>query len=255
MRRLAIALAVVLFAGCRSSGQYTADRRALPGPTAAPAGIVIVADGAGDFRDLSANINGAILETCTPLHVETFVWSHGYRRYVADQIDHDNHVTQSRRLAEYVCRYRQHFPHRSIFLVGNSAGCEILLGAAELLPPDSIDRIVLLAPSVCAYRDLRPALRTARGGIDVFTSHKDRLILGLGVRIVGATEGDCNTAAGLMGFRPVIASAEDAAWYQRLRQHPWERAMSERGHNGGHFGSSHPDFLRSYIVPLLRPTR
>lgn len=252
MRRLAAPLALVLLAGCRSTGQYAAERRALPGPTAAPAGIVIVADGAGDFRELSVNINEVIWATSTPLLVETFVWSHGYRRYLADQIDHDNHLAQGRRLAEYVCRHRQHFPNRSVFLLGNSAGCEVLLDAAAWLPPDSVDRIVLLAPSVCAYHDLRPALRAARGGIDVFTSHKDRLILGLGMRIVGTTERDCNTAAGRTGFRPVIANAQDAALYQRLRQHPWEQAWREHGHNGGHFGSTQPQFLRSHIVPLLQ---
>ena len=77
-------------------------------------------------------------------------------------------------------------------------------------------------------------------------------ILGLGMRIVGTTEGDCNVAAGRTGFRPVITSAEDAALHHRLRQHAWEPAWRERGHDGGHFGSTQPDFLQSHVVPLLQ---
>ena len=73
-----------------------------------------------------------------------------------------------------------------------------------MLPPDSVDRIILLAPSVCTSYDLRPALRTARHGIDVFYSTEDRVILGLGMRIVGTAEHDCDIAAGQVGFSPVI---------------------------------------------------
>jgi hypothetical protein len=36
------------------------------------------------------------------------------------------------------------------------------------LPADGVNRLVLLAPSVYVAYDLRPALRAARGGIDVF---------------------------------------------------------------------------------------
>ena len=153
-----------------------------------------------------------------------------------------------------MCGYRQAYPGRAVYFVGMSAGCEVLLSAAELLPPDSIDRIVLLAPSVCAYRDLRPALRAA-GGIDVFSSHKDRLVLGLGIRVTGTTEGGCRAAAGRTGFRPVITSPDDAALYQRLRQYPWQPAQRAYGNDGGHFGSTQPEFLRSHVVPLLCPSR
>jgi pimeloyl-ACP methyl ester carboxylesterase len=251
MRLFVHATILAALAGCRTSGQFAVERRTLPAPTAPVTGIVLVADGAGDFRDLSAHLQGAILEAAMPLTVQTFAWSRGRGRILADQTDHGNHQVQGRRLAEYVWRHRVDQPQLPVYLVGSSAGSDVVLCAAALLPPDSVEKIVLLAPSVCADRDLRPTLRSARGGIDVFTSHKDRLILGLGMRVVGTTEGNCKIAAGRVGFRPVIASAEDAALYQRLRQHPWEPAQRADGHNGGHFGSTQPEFLRTRVVPLL----
>jgi pimeloyl-ACP methyl ester carboxylesterase len=186
------------------------------------------------------------------LDVETFVWSRGYRRYIADQVDHDNHLQQGRVLAAQIGAYRAAYPANKIYLVGHSAGCAVVLHAAELQPPDSIDRIILLAPSVCATYDLRPALRAARCGIDVFHSEEDRWVLGLGVRIVGTAERQCRTAAGQTGFTPVIELPADAALYERLRQHPWNSAVEWSGHDGGHYGNHEAGFLRAYVLPLLQ---
>src|SRR5947207_2649584 len=73
--------------------------------------------------------------------------------------------------------------------------------AAEFLPPDSVERVVLLAPSVSAEYDLGPALACAREGIDVFHSGRDRAYLGLGVRLLGTADRHWSDAAGRVGFR------------------------------------------------------
>src|SRR5947209_1438655 len=77
------------------------------------------------------------------------------------------------------------------------------LAAAEELPPDTLERVVLLAPSVTSAYDVRPALRTARDGMDVFYSRADRLWLGAGAAFVGLSD-DPNVAraAGRFGFEP-----------------------------------------------------
>src|SRR5262249_17972209 len=139
-------------------------------------------------------------------------------------------------------------------LIGHSAGCAVVLAAAEQLPPDTIDRIVLLAASVCANYDLRPALRASTGGIDAFHSDQDRWVLGLGVRVFGTTEAGCNVAAGKDGFPPVITPPADATLYGRLRQHPWNPVTQWSGHDGSHHGHHEVDFLKAYVLPLLLAT-
>ena len=104
---------------------------------------------------------------------------------------------------------------------------------------------------ICAAYDLRPALRTVRRGIDVFHSDEDRVILGLGMQVVGTAERRCRAAAGQGGFSPVVACPADAALYGKLRQHPWAPAVAWSGHDGGHYGSNQPGFLRAYVLPLL----
>jgi pimeloyl-ACP methyl ester carboxylesterase len=210
-----------------------------------------VANGSGDSRTVSDNLAQLAAENRLPLQVMAFVWSRGYGRYLLDQVDHDNHVAQGRRLAGLVCAARQACPRRRITLVGYSAGCAVILAAAEALPPDSVDRIILLAPSVCVHYDLRPALRTARCGIDSYHSDNDRMVLGLGMRLIGTADRCCSCAAGRWGFVPVIATQADAVLYTRLRQHPWDPMVAWTGNEGGHYGTNEARYLRAYILPLL----
>jgi pimeloyl-ACP methyl ester carboxylesterase len=220
-------------------------------PTPSAVGIVFVANGSGDIRILSTNLRRVVAETSAPLQVETFVWSHGHGRSLADHRDHANHCVQGCRLAAQVAACRQQCANRPIYLIGHSAGCAVVLAAAEMLPPNSVDRIIQLAPSVSVNYDLRPALCTARCGIDVFCSHRDRLVLGLAVKIVGTADQCGRTAAGQHGFRPVITCPADAALYGKLRQYPWGPEVAWTGNRGGHNGSSQARFLRNYVLPLL----
>jgi pimeloyl-ACP methyl ester carboxylesterase len=252
---------LLLLAGCCAAGvpaevscrcDYPARPAVLAAPVPAGEGVVFVANGSGDFRSLSTNLGQVVTETATPLQVETMPWSHGRGRFLADHLDHCNHRVQGRHLASQVVAYRQSHPGRPVYLVGHSTGCAVILAAAEELPVDGIERVILLAPSVCVSYDLRPALRSARAGIDVFHSSVDIAVLGLGVTVVGTAEGGCRSAAGLRGFSPIIACATDAALYEKLHQHPWSPAVAWSGHGGGHYGSTRPGFLRGYVLPLLR---
>jgi pimeloyl-ACP methyl ester carboxylesterase len=214
-------------------------------------GVVIVCDGSGDFRTLSTGLARAVVAARMPLYVETFVWSHGYGRYVIDHTDHRNHLAMGRLLAERVLAWRRCYPGLRIYLAGHSAGNAVVLAAAERLPPDTVDRIILLAPSVSPGYDLRPALTSAREGIDAFVSCNDRIVLDVAMRVVGTADRRWGPAAGRVGFRPVVCNACDAALYTRLRQHSWDPAVSWTGHEGGHYGSNRCRFLSAYVLPLF----
>ncbi len=215
-------------------------------------GIVLVADGAGDYQAASKALCRVAGETNLPLAVEEFDWSHGYGRVIADQTDYDHARCQGQRLAARVCAYRKSCPDGEVYLVGYSAGSGVVLAAAEALPPASIDRIILLAPSVSACYDLRRALQTSRQGMDVFHSRRDTLQLGLGTDIVGTADRMNGPAAGRVGFAAQATTPEDAVLYRRLRQHAWDPAVAWTGNEGGHYGAYKPRFLAAYVVPLLR---
>ena len=251
MRTLFLTCLLSVLAGCSAAGHRTDTSHAYLPPALPFQGVVFVANGSGDFRTVSTNLSRVVAETGTPLQIETVAWSHGYGRYLVDHVDHDQHLAEGGRLAAQVAAYRQTYPGRKVYLVGHSAGCAVVLCAAERLPPGSVDRIILLAPSVCTAYDLRPALRATRGGIDAFTSEEDRIILGMGMLIVGTADRCCSTAAGQYGFTPVIDGPADAALYRGLRQHPWDPVVAWSGHGGGHYGSNQAGYLRAYVLPLL----
>jgi len=220
-------------------------------PTVSNRGIVYVADGAGDFRTTSAALKRVLAEDGVPLEVRTVLWSHGYWRVAADQLDEEHTRVEGLRLAEQIAAERRANPDQEIYLLGHCAGCGVVLSAAEALPPQSVDGIILLAASMPTNYDLRPALRCSRGGIDNFYSSQDRWCLGLWLRLGIVAGARYTPAAGRFGFRPVIESPADAAVYAHLRQHSWQPDWEWAGNSGGHYGCYQPEFLRLFIVPLL----
>ncbi len=242
-----------LGSGCAgvSSSRYAATPRPDAQP---PQAVVFVIDGVGDFGATSSSLGQAIEEAGLPLHLHTVEWSHGYGRIFADHMDHCHARNEGRKLAEQIACYqrpRADGPPLPIYMIAHSGGSAVALAATEFLPADSVERIVLLAPSVSAEYDLRPALRCTRLGLDVFHSQRDRVMLGFGVGILGTADRRWTAAAGRVGFRPAETGSPDAALSLKLRQYPWDPCVAWTGNRGGHEGAHHVRFLRAYVLPLL----
>jgi pimeloyl-ACP methyl ester carboxylesterase len=231
----------------------------VPRPTVAyrlsepPKGIVLVADGAGGVPEALHALEEAVKETRAPLYIRSFDWTHGQGRGVRDMADAEHSRAQGRRLAAEIAWYRGACPSTPVYVLAYSAGTHVALEAARWLPPDSLERIVLLAPAVAADYDLRPPLAAARQGVDAFTSDRDRFYLGIGTRVVGTADGKNGVPpAGRVGFDvPPVAGPTDACLLRRLRQHPWEPSVAWSGNTGTHSGSLAPQYFRAYVLPLL----
>ena len=214
--------------------------------------VVWVADGAGGFGGCSQALSQASLDCGNPIEVCSFPWSHGYRRVILDQMDMGHAREQGRRLAGAIMQRRQCEPGRRMVVVAHSAGAAVVLSAGEVLPPGSIDRIILLAPSVSRSFDVCPSLSASCEGIDVFCSKKDWLALGIGARLVGTTDRYLGRAAGRHGFRQRLIN-RNCCNPCMLRHHFWTPEVAWTGHTGGHFGSHSPAFIQTYLFPLINP--
>jgi len=217
----------------------------------APRGVIFVADGAGGGDATTRAFRRALEDEGVPLAVEGLNWSHGFGRYLSDERDRNYARERGQELAGRVMAYRATAPNGAVYLVSHSAGAAVILDAAEALPPGSVNRLVLLAPSVSADWDLRPALRCARDGVDVFCSRMDWFYLGVATTLFGTADGPWRAAAGRIGFRTIVERPEDAALYAKLRQHHWDPAIEWTGNHGGHYGGHVPDYLHAYVVPLF----
>src|SRR5438105_2218438 len=150
--------------GCATAPQTTQAPRTL----LAPRGVIFVADGAGGGDATTRAFRRALEDEGVPLAVEGLNWSHGYGRYISDERDRTYARERGQELAGRVMAYRASAANAAVYLVSHSAGSAVILDAAEALPPGSVNCIVLLSPSVSADWDIRPALRCARDGVDVF---------------------------------------------------------------------------------------
>ncbi len=75
-------------------------------------------------------------------------WQHGNGRFIADQTNPDHARAAGCQLAERIRAVQQRNPALPIDLVAHSAGSAAGLACAEALPPNSLERIILLAPAV-----------------------------------------------------------------------------------------------------------
>jgi pimeloyl-ACP methyl ester carboxylesterase len=247
LSRLLTAILSLVTAMCCPAGATAQPQPAVPGT------VVFMLNGAGGFEIASRAVRETIEQDGCPICVETFNWTHGYWRIIADQCHGSHTRAAGHRLAEQVLAWREEHPGQRICLMGHSAGCAVVLAAAESLPPCTLARVILLAPAVSVKHDLRPALAAACEGIDVFYSEHDWACLGIGVALAGTADRHWTTAAGRRGFPLWACCGEDAALFLKLRQYPWNPSLSCVGHRGGHYGSYQPDFLRAFVLPLLCP--
>src|SRR4051794_23262593 len=225
---------------------------AAPIPPVAPTHVVFVADGAGDYRAASTSLRETAAADGWPLDVRTYVWSHGFLRNLADHTDYAWSRDRGRELAGLVLKQKQERPNEPVSLMGHSAGSFVVLEAAAQLPPDTLERIVLLAPSVSSKYDVRPALRATRNGMDVFYSRNDRFWLGAFMAVAGTSDTPAESrSAGRFGFEPQ-AAPEELPLYAKLRQYEWNPTLDPTGHDGGHYGAYQPGHLRKFVLPLFQ---
>ena len=212
--------------------------------------LVWVVDGAGDLHGCSNAMAQANMLAGNPIELAPFAWSHGHRRLLLDQIDIAHARAQGMRLAEKILARRWTEPGRRTVVIAHSAGCAVALAAGDVLPADAVERMILMAPSVSTGYDVRPTLRAAREGVDVFCSKKDWVALGFVTRVVGTTDKFGAPAAGRHGFAVTPTAPDDPA-ASRLRQHFWTPELAWTGHTGGHHGVYAPAFIHGYVFPLI----
>jgi len=242
-----IGLALLAGPGCTASRTALVD---IKNPVPAD-GIIFVVDGAGKFQGCSNHLREVIDADHLPLQVATVEWSHGYGRIIADQIDYAYTRAKGYELAQRMHRFRIEHPGVPILLVGHSAGCAVALAALENLPPDSVQRAVLLSPSLSTTYDVRPGLRAVMHGLHVFYSSRDTLYLGAWTGIFGNSDRHWGPSSGRFGFQVLCADPEDATLYGKLFQRAWQTADRSTGNDGKHYGDYQLGFVRAQILPLL----
>jgi hypothetical protein len=212
--------------------------------------MVFAVDGAGLAVRLSESLSDVFDEAGVRFRLCTIPWAEGGPH--KDYLNVRGRTIAAACLAEKIKVRRATCPDAPIFLIGFGAGAHVVLAATECLPPNIVDRIILLAPAVCANYDLRPALRASRCGVISFHNTED-LALGFTADQHGiSADGQrCTRIAGQRGFCLPARELPGAELYCKLRQVRWREEMDNIGHYGGHYGWLRPKFLHAAILPLF----
>ena len=232
---------------CLGSGGC-GGRQVISTASPAPPGanhLVYVADGAGNIQNCSRNLRLAAAEECRPLHLITFDWNHGKRRYFQDHLDYDNIQAKGCQLATILEAQHRIHPQTPIFLVGYSAGCGVILEAMEHLPPGTVERVFLMSPSLSACHELGPALPAVKTQVHVHYSYNDWWWMGVTTSILGSTDRRWGPTAARFGFQT------DPDMAGKVCQRAWQWSDIQDGNNGGHFGIYGHAFLRQHVLSYL----
>lgn len=218
-----------------------------------PPGVVFVVGGVGGFDLLSSGAQAMLPKVGVKHEIRDFVWTHGKGKYFRDLQDHRHMHQKAQDLATQIRQIKEETPYRPVFLVGKSGGAGLVLAAAELLPPGTLERIILLSAAVSTTYDLCPALRATKREIVSFYSIHDTFILGWGTTQFGTIDRFYAPSAGLKRFAvPEHLNPPERALYDRLVQIPWKPAMIFEGYWGGHLGTSMPSFVAGEVGPWLQ---
>ena len=210
--------------------------------------IVFVANGVCDSQLASDHLGEANADLGAGLHIYPIRWCRTDCCY-HDMADCEAHMMAAHRIAQATIAIRRDAPKAQIFYVGHSAGARIVLAAAEMAGPNSVDRIFLLHAAVNSCYDLRQALRASRYGIDSFAAPDDLVLETAGLRYVLA-DGTRGQAAGRSGFAPP-QEKKDLELYRNLRQYRWTQDWCGQG---GHLAWTLTHNLRKGVMPLILHT-
>lgn len=218
--------------------------------------VLVVVDGVGGFQFAVLAVRRALRMCGSSLATVMFKWQLG----PPGQIFTDLMWLRRNRLIG--CRFarrlrglRRAHPHARIHVLAVSGGAGIAVFACERLAGRRVvETLVLACPALSPRYNLGPALRAVRRAY-ALVSERDRVILGLGTRILGTTDRRFVAAAGQVGFHtPDDASPADRRAYDRLGQVRWSPALRAIGCYGGHPGFLAVGFLRVHLLPLLAGT-
>ncbi len=220
-----------------------------------PKGMVFLLEGIGGFELL--HVSGTIglkWQAGLPHEVQQFSWSHGPGCFLMDLQDFRHLKQKSQELARKILAIKCETPTRPVYIVAHSGGTGLAIRTAEMLPPNTLERIVLLASALSPHRDLRGALWASRGGIISYYSPHDKLFLCLGTMNFGTIDRYYEASAGYRGFAvPSDLSPLDTLLYRlRLVQIPWNSSMIWHGHYGNHIGPVMPGFLGGEVAKWLK---
>lgn len=201
MKRLALLLLLAIpAAGCKDmlNADYTQ-------PPQAQHGMVYILPGIQGVDFHYKNIRKGLLGAGINCGIMIHPWGSQIPglNLLVNETDVKGDRQWGRKIAEDIVAYRQQYPGRPVFLIGQSGGAGVSVFAAEALAEmnaEPVTGIVLLDASVSSDYNLSQALSKSQRGIVNFYNLRDVALLKVGTQMFGNVDGGHGDSAGRTGF-------------------------------------------------------
>jgi hypothetical protein len=246
MKRLyaAFGITVVLALGSQVQGQGRPNGT----PNCNGRTIVLIADGITDLSQVATNMDSAYVETrySKPI-LRPIPWLRSDTPY-QDYRDRHAQMCGAARMVQEVKRIHECYPNSPIVLMGFCAGSHVVLLAAQQLPPNCVDKILLMAPAVSSCYDIRPALNASKLGIDVFYNIDDECLEWYELEYGPVDLCGCRgKTAGTTGFLIAKSPLGRDPIFCKLHQYNAQNLNPQ----GSHYGTINPLFLQRNVLSLI----
>jgi pimeloyl-ACP methyl ester carboxylesterase len=208
--------------------------------------IVFVVDGAANGTIAGDHLRELNDDRQLGLVIRSVPWCR-HNAAFEDLVDVEAQTHAAVMMARSVAAIRKDAPNARIFFVAHSVGTHVALMAAEMSPPKSIDRVILLHPAVSCTYDLTLALKNTRMGIDNFWSSEDSILDAM-VQHKATADGQKVPAAGRVGFQLASRDKKDIEAYRAVRQYGWS---AEYAGSGGHLAWALRHNMKKVMVPMF----
>jgi len=236
----------VLAGGCGSSADTMSDEIAR-----IDRGLVVILPGIEGKGISSESIREGLIEGGVAQRIETFEWGMPVPGLgmAFNQMDVGRNREQAEKLTLRIYEYQRAYRGRPVFLVGHSGGSGVAVFALEALSrlrdAKPVTGAILIAASLSADYDLRPALKNTRYGIVSVSNPFDLAVLGIGTAAMGNVDGTRSASAGRTGF-----AMRDA----RLFKMPVTVGMLRGIRITPHQAATTTSFVRKNIAPWITHT-
>lgn len=196
-------------------------------------------DGAGNWGFGVSEVKAGLQASGYRGHVVNYRWSPTFNPALDQTVGRPVAKLKGRDLGRQITAYLRKYPQNEVNIIALSAGTGVAVWACEAVePPAKVHSLVMLGSSLSASYDMRAALANISGGVWVYHSPNDQILLGP-VATLGTIDGKIGSApAGLVGLRassPLIHNV------------PWRPAYERYGWTGAHTDATSTPFVKAYL--------
>lgn len=255
---IGVALAGLLIgcSGCASTPTTGTTQQ----PIGDAVGRTYYIDGAGNWGYGVIEVTEGLRRAGYRGQVIVWHWSPTFNPALDQTVGRPFARSRGKELGNEINAYCRKYPGNEVNIIALSAGTGVATWACEAVtPPARVNSMILLGSSISSDYDVRQALEHITGGIWVYYSRGDQILLGP-VRTLGTIDGKMGIdGAGLIGLHPKSVTTD------KIHNISWSAQFERFGWTGAHTDATSEPFVRNVLsrhivalpapeAPVVKPT-